>query len=438
MTSETKVEPICELRGVQKSFDRGTGQALRVLEDINLKVLPNEVLCLIGPSGCGKSTILRILAGLIEPSAGDVLYHGQRMEALNPGVAIVFQSFALFPWMSVEGNVRKVLEARGVEESAVRERARRAIRLVGLQGFEHAYPRELSGGMKQRVGIARALSVDPEMLFMDEPFSQVDALTAEGLRAEVIDIWRDKERNPNSIVMVSHDIKEVAVMADRIAVLSANPGRLRIVLENPLPRPRDTRSPEFGRLVDQLHDIITSTEMPDVAVSTVIPTLQSEDIEPLPLAQPADMLGLLELLEQQGGSTDLFQVVSQTHEPFERVLSTVKGVEMLDFVDTPKRAIVLMPLGRRFVASDMVERKKLWHQQLLQLRLFQLVNELIDLNSGELTRQDLLAELQQRLPSENPEQTFDTLISWGRFGELFVYRDQDRVLAREATSTEEP
>jgi NitT/TauT family transport system ATP-binding protein len=434
---EGVMEPICELRGVQKSFDRGTGQPLRVLEDINLQVLPNEVLCLIGPSGCGKSTILRILAGLVTPTKGDVLYHGQELTGLNAGIAIVFQSFALFPWMTVEGNVRKVLEARGIGDGEVRDRARRAIRLVGLQGFEHAYPRELSGGMKQRVGIARALSVDPEMLFMDEPFSQVDALTAEGLRAEVIDIWADKERNPSSIVMVSHDIKEVATMADRIAVLSANPGRLRIVIENTLPRPRDSRSPEFVRLVDQLHDIITSTEMPDVAVSTVVPSLHPEEVEPLPSAQPADMLGLLELLDQQSGSIDLFQVVAQTHEPFERVLNTVKGVEMLDFVDTPKRAVVLMPLGRRFLWADMGERKQIWRQQLLQLRLFQLVHEFIDRNNGELSRHDMLAEVQQRLPGENPEQTFDTLVSWGRFGELFVYREQDGVLARETVAAEE-
>jgi NitT/TauT family transport system ATP-binding protein len=428
--TEMSRAPIAELRGVQKSFDRGTGKALRVLEDINLKVMGNEVMCLIGPSGCGKSTILRIMAGLSRPSAGEVLYHGQRLDGLNPGVAIVFQSFALFPWMTVEDNVRKALEARALPPPEIAEKARRAIRLVGLQGFEHAYPRELSGGMKQRVGIARALSVDPEMLFMDEPFSQVDALTAEGLRAEVIDIWRDKERNPSSIVMVSHDIKEVVAMADRIAILSANPGRVRIVMENTLPRPRDTRSPAFMRLVDQLHDIITSAEMPDVAVTTVVPALQGEAIEPLPAAQPADMLGLLELLEQQAGPADLFQLVSQTHEPFERVLNTVKGVEMLDFVDTPRRAVVLMPLGRRFLSADMVERKAMWRRQLLQLRLFQLVRELMDLHNGELARQEVFAEIQQRLPGEDPERTFETLVAWGRFGELFVYREQEGVLGR--------
>jgi NitT/TauT family transport system ATP-binding protein len=283
------------------------------------------------------------------------------------------------------------------------------------------------------VGIARALSVDPEVLLMDEPFSQVDALTAEGLRAEVLDIWRDTERNPCAIVMVSHDIKEVATMADRIAVLSANPGRIRLVIANPLPRPRDTRSPDFLRLVDQLHDVITSAEMPDVAVTTLTPSLKGEAIEPLPNAQLADMLGLLEMLEAYGGSTDLFQVVAQTHEPFERVLNTVKGLEMLEFVDTPKRSVVLLPLGRRFLAAEMGERKTIWLGQLLRLRLFQLLRERMERREGELSRGDVIAELQQRLPAEDSERIFETLVAWGRFGELFVYREEEGMLSWRAS-----
>ncbi|MEI7743203.1 MAG: diguanylate cyclase [Chloroflexota bacterium] len=280
--------PICQLKGVQKSFDRGTGKPLRVLEDVSLDIRPNEVLCLIGPSGCGKSTILRIFAGLLPPTRGEVRYHGERQQGLNPGVSIVFQGFALYPWMTVEENVRTVLRAKNMPEGDVRKRADRAITLVGLEGFEEAYPRELSGGMKQRVGMARALSTDPELLFMDEPFSQVDALTAEGLRAEILDIWKDRGTNPSSILMVSHDIKEVAYMADRIVVLSANPGRVRTIVENPLSRPRDARSPEFLRLVDQLHDIITSAELPDIHITTLGPSLAPDAVEPLPSAQSAD------------------------------------------------------------------------------------------------------------------------------------------------------
>ena len=430
MTAMTH-DVICELKGIQKSFDRGTGKPLRVLEDINLDIRANEVVALIGPSGCGKSTILRIFAGLISASKGKVFYHKKQMKGLTPGVAIVFQGFALYPWMTVEENVRTVLRAKGMAEDDLKTRANRAIQLVGLEGFEEAYPRELSGGMKQRVGMARALSVDPEILFMDEPFSAVDALTAEGLRAEILDIWSDKTTNPSSILMVSHDIKEVAYMADRIVVLSANPGRVRTIVENPLARPRDTRSPEFLRLVDQLHDIITSTELPDVEISAPEPSLLADAVEPLPPSPSTDILGLLEYLETQGGTCDLFQVVSHTHVAFEQVLASVKGAEMLEFVDTPKRQVVLTPLGERFVRANMDDRKEIWKDQLMKLRLFSLIGEMLEMHHGELSRAEVISEIQQRLPMEDPELTFETLVTWGRFGELFAYREDRGVLTPE-------
>ncbi|MDR3669455.1 MAG: nitrate/sulfonate/bicarbonate ABC transporter ATP-binding protein [Holophaga sp.] len=422
---------ILELKGVQKSYDRGTGKPLRVLEDINLAIRSNEFVCLIGPSGCGKSTIMRIFAGLIAPTKGQVFFHGKAQEGLLDNVAIVFQGFALYPWMTVEANVENVLRAKGLSKEEVKEKTNHAIQMVGLEGFEEAYPRELSGGMKQRVGMARALSVDPEILFMDEPFSSVDALTAEGLRAEVLDIWDDRERNPSSILMVSHDIPEVAFMADRIVVLSANPGRVRTIVENPLPRPRDTRSPDFLRLVDQLHDIITSTELPDIQVSTVEPSVEADIVEPLPNAQYGDMLGLLEFLDGQGGICDLFQVVAHMHVPFEKVLTTVKGLEMLEMVETPKRSVEFTHLGRQFVQEGMDERKLIWRKQLLELKLFRVVRELLELREGELSREELFQEIAGRLPMEDPELTFETIVAWGRFGELFAYRKDRGVLTFE-------
>jgi NitT/TauT family transport system ATP-binding protein len=420
---------IAELHGVQKSFDRGGGKLLRVLEDISLDIRPNEVVCLIGPSGCGKSTILRIFAGLIQPTSGEVLYHGRKLEGLNPGVAIVFQSFALFPWMTVAENVETVLRATGLSEPDARSRARETIRLVGLDGFHAAYPRELSGGMKQRVGMARALSVNPEVLFMDEPFSQVDALTAEGLRAEVLDIWGAQDRDPSSILMVSHDSKEVAYMADRIVVLSANPGRVRTILRNPLPRPRDVRSPEFLRLVDQIHDTITSTELPDVVVTAVEATVAQDVLEPLPASQPSDILGLLEYLETRGGSSEIFQIAAHTQTPFETVLKSVKAAEMLDFVDTPKRLVIFTPLGQRFVRGSAEQRGPIWREQLLTLRLFKAFHELVELRQGVLAKDDVLQEIAARLPREDPEATFETLVAWARFGGLFVYREEDATLS---------
>jgi NitT/TauT family transport system ATP-binding protein len=423
--------PICELKGVHKSFDRDAGKTLRVLEDITLDVRPNEVLALLGPSGCGKSTILRIVAGLIRATGGEVLYHGVPLTGVNPGVAIVFQSFALFPWLTVENNVAVVLRTQGLDAAAAGEKARRAIRMVGLDGFRHAYPRELSGGMKQRVGMARALAVDPEILLMDEPFSQVDALTAEALRAEVLDIWDDRERNPTSILMVSHDIAEVAYMADRIVVLSANPGRIRTIVENTLPRPRNIRAPDFTWLLDRLHDIVTSAELPDVSVTAASFAIAQDVVEPLPAAQTNDILGLLEHLDTQAGACDLFQVAQDTHGTFVEVLTTVKGAEMLDLVDTPQRLVRLTPLGQRFVRSGMEERKPIWRAQLLKLGLFRALKEMIAVNGGELSREHAIAEIQQRLPREDASRMFDTLVAWARFGGLFTYREDAHALSAE-------
>jgi NitT/TauT family transport system ATP-binding protein len=409
---------LSELGGVSHEFPQPNGQTLRVLDDINLFIKSDEIVALLGPSGCGKSTILRILAGLIRPTAGAVLYHGTPLEGLNPGVAIVFQSFALYPWLTVTQNVQLALKAAGVARAEADERAGKAIRLVGLTGFEEAFPRELSGGMKQRVGMARALSVDPEILLLDEPFSQVDALTAESLRAEVIDIWSSQDRNPSSILMVSHDIKEVAFMADRIVILSANPGRVRTVVENKLPRPRDYRSPGFLQLVDQLHDLITGHELPDVPAAKRDP----HTLEPLPHAGVNEIIGLLEYLDARSGREEIFRIASDTNSEFGHILELVEGAELLDFVDTPKRMVVLDVDGRRFLQAGPEERKTIWREKLLNLRLFRLVYEALQREpSHEVDRDFVLETLVLRLPHENYEKQFHTFIGWARFGNLFAY-----------------
>jgi NitT/TauT family transport system ATP-binding protein len=423
--------PILELRGVQMLFARPGKKDHRVLEDIQLEVRHDEILCIIGPGGSGKSTLLRLIAGLIQPTKGDVRHHGRKLEGLNPDVAMVFQSFALIPWMNVDQNVKVVLRAKELSEEEVTRRAARAIQQVGLEGFEEAFPRELSRGTKQRVGIARALAVEPEILVMDEPFSQVDALTSEALRAEIHDIWKDLETNPSAIVMVSQDIREALIMADRVAILGGTPGTVRTVVDVPLARPRDTRSLEFLRLVDHIHDLITSAELPDVHVTTVSNVVEPDDVEPLPHCQSGHVLGLLEFLEAHGGKSDLFQVASHTHVSFERVLPIVKAAEMLEFVDTPRRVVQLTSLGQRFVNAGNDERKDLWRAQLLELKLFRITKELIDLRDGELSKEEMTHELLHRLPMEDPEQTFETLVGWGRFGELFAYREELGVLTPE-------
>jgi NitT/TauT family transport system ATP-binding protein len=419
---------LCEAKSISQQFKLPNGQPLQVLSDVSLSIYPNEIVALLGPSGCGKSTILRILAGLIKPTQGKVLYHGEPLHGLNPGAAIVFQSFALYPWLTVAENVRVVLKAAGVAPAEIDDRAERVIRMVGLAGFDDAYPRELSGGMKQRVGMARALSVDPEILFMDEPFSHVDALTAESLRAEVVDIWASLDKNPSSIVIVSHDIKEVVYMADRIVILGANPGCIRTIVENHLPHPRDYRWPEALALVDQLHDIITGHELPDVPAPQVGPGLPC--IEALPEAVPSEIVGLLEYLDARGGREELFRIAADTHRDFGRMINIVEGAELLNFVDTPKRMVVLDVAGREYLRATPDERQAIWRRELLKLQLYRKVDDALRREPAHEINQDFVLEtIVLHMPNEHYEKVFDTFIAWARFGNLFTYDEGTETIA---------
>ncbi len=419
--------PLCELQHVSQEFHQPNGISLRVLDDVGLQIRPNEVVALLGPSGCGKSTILRILAGLLVPTRGQVLYHGKLLEGLNPGVAIVFQSFALYPWMTVLENIEVVLKAAGLPGEEIRARAGQVVRTVGLAGFEGSYPRELSGGMKQRVGMARAFSLNPEMLFMDEPFSQVDALTAESLRAEVIDIWATKDKT-SSILIVSHDIKEVVYMADRIVLLAAHPGTVQTIVENTLPRPRDYRSPALLQLVDQLHDIITGSEMPDTTVQQPAPVTMA--MEPIPSATVGEIMGLLEYLDARGGQEDVFRIASDTRREYGTVINVANAAELLDLVETPKRLVRLAPEGTRLVKARVSERKSIWRERLLTLGLFRQVRAALERSPDrEISRESVLEMLVLAMPSENYESVFETLWKWGRFAGLFEYDEERQMLS---------
>src|SRR2546425_544282 len=419
---------LCEARNISQDFTLPNGQQLRVLEHVSVTVGAGEVVALLGPSGSGKSTILRMLAGLITPTHGEVLYHGRPLHGLNPGVAIVFQSFALYPWMTVTENVKVVLEVLRLPPHEIAKRTERGITRVGLGGFEKAYPRELSGGMKQRVGMARALAVDPEILFMDEPFSQVDALTAESLRAEVLDIWSGKERNVSSLLMVSHDIKEVAFMADRIIILGANPGKVRTVVRNNLPRPRNYHSPELLSLVDHLHEIITGHELPDAP--PVAAAHEPGFIELLPEASAGEIAGLLEYLEARGGKQDVFRIAGDTHREFGRMITVVKAAEMLNFVDTPRSTVILEPEGKRFVQAGQEQRKAIWRAQLLKLHLFREIYDVLQRQpTHDVDREFVLETIIMRMPHENYEKVFNTFILWARFGDLLSYDETTNIIA---------
>jgi NitT/TauT family transport system ATP-binding protein len=422
-------KPLCELSGVCQEYVQPSGQRLRVLDNIDLQVREHEVLALLGPSGCGKSTILRILGGLFSPSSGTVSNKGEKLNGLNPHVGMVFQSFALYPWMTARENILAVLAAAGLDHAAACARADQVIQLVGLGGFADAYPRQLSGGMKQRIGIARAIACDRELLFMDEPFSQVDALTAESLRSEVLDLWAPLGKNPSSIVMVSHDIKEVVYMADRIVVLGANPGKIRTIVTNKLPRPRDYRAPEFLQLVDRIHDIITGHEMPDAPAPAAGAAPQ---IEPLPLARPGGIVGLVEYLQARRGQEDIFRIAADTGREFGEMITVVRAAEVLDLVDTPKRMVVLTPVGANFAKAVADDRLRIWREQLLGIRLFKELYDLIQRQpekrlSGEIALETIVLHM----PQEDHEKQFETMVIWARFGELFVYDEAADILAIE-------
>ena len=417
-------EPIAQTIGVSKSYRDDSGHERVVLRDIDFAVRKGETVAILGPSGCGKSTLLRILIGLIEPSSGSVREHGVELRGIHPGAAVVFQNFALFPWLTVEENVRVGLNGRPLPEEDARERVAHAIEQVGLAGAEHAYPKELSGGMKQRVGIARALVGRPELLCMDEPFSALDVLTAESLRAEVYRLWSDGETGLSSILIITHLIDEAVYLGDRIVILGANPGTIQREIVNTLPHPRAYRHPEFLRMVEEIHDIVTGVHLPEEpAPGGKRPSVGP--IHPLPSARTTEILGLLEIVSDHGGQMDLFELDAITEYDFGKTITVVKAAEMLAFVDTPGDLVRLTEFGREMVAADQPEKKLLFRKRLLTLGLFaavirHLAAEPDVARSGE----DVKAFIAERLPGCAPADLFRTLIGWGRYGQLFHYDAQ--------------
>jgi NitT/TauT family transport system ATP-binding protein len=419
---------IAEIRNVCKEFTLPNGADLKVLENISLQIHAGEIVALLGPSGSGKSTMMRILTGLITPTTGEVLAYDKPLVGFHPRASIVFQNFALYPWLTVHENIAMGLEWLQLPEEEVRTRVRQAVDKVGLEGFEEAYPKELSGGMKQRVGIARAIVVQPELLCMDEPFSALDVLTAENLRAEVLSLWLDHKVEIKSVLFVTHDIREAVFLANRIVVLSTNPGAIRVILQNEMPHPRDMRSPAFLTMIDHIHDIITNAIIPDEVVPAV-PTTVPRHVEPLPHVTPGEILGLLEILDDNNGTVDIFDLAQKTGKDFGSTITVVKAAELLDFIDTPKHNVVFTDTGRQFLKGDVNNRKLLFKQQLLSLRLFEVVSGMLKRNESlNLSEEIVLEQLAILLPNEDVEKLFETMVGWARYGELFGYNADDKVL----------
>jgi len=419
-----QAEIIGELQEVNKSFAAAGGQNVAALCDINLQIRSGEFVAILGQSGSGKSTIVRILAGLMAPSTGRVLMHGQPLQGINESLAIVFQTFALYPWLTVADNVRVGLTRRRVSKTEEDAEIEKAVGLIGLGGYENAYPKELSGGMRQRVGFARALVAQPEILCMDEPFSALDVFTAENMRREVLALWHGKKAGSKSIILITHNIEEAVFLADRIVVMGTHPGCIREILTNEVPVPRDPRSASFQRMVRRLHDVIVCAHLPETERVPSEPARpESATPQPVPHVGVGEIFGLLIVLAEKGGEMDVFALDEITDHDFGHTLAVVKAAEMLDFLETPQNQVVLTNLGRE-VAIHIGDRKRVFRERIRTLPTFRFVQRILEkAPRNSLPGDVVLEELVMRLPLADAELLFETVVEWSRYAELFGYSD---------------
>ena len=394
-----------------------------VLDAIDLSIHDGEFVALLGPSGSGKSTLLRIVTGLMQPSSGLVRYRGAPVDGPCPHVAMVFQTFALYPWLTVLENVDIGLKARAVPLRERRSRANRLIELIGLEGFEDAYPKELSGGMRQRVGFARALAVEPELLCMDEPFSALDFLTAENLRNELLDLWTERRIPTRAVLMVTHGVEEAVAMADRIVVLSRNPARVVADVAIGLPRPRNRKHAAFLAMVDRIYKIVTEGAVP-ARVSTNTPPARPAQTHfgPLPHAAMGMLNGLLELVADRGGRDDLYHLGSELMLEVDDLLPVTEAAELVGLALVREGDLCLTDLGRRYTDEDAAGRKQIVAARIRDLPLFAVIRRVLTGKRNHTMRREFFVEVVAReLGEARAEEQVDAAVSWGRWAELFAY-----------------
>ena len=419
--------PLLEIRNVFQIFPGAGGGTVEILHDINLEIREREVVAILGPSGCGKSTLLRAIIGLQPPTSGQILYRGQLQLGLNPSTALVFQNFALFPWLTVQQNVAVGLSHLPMTAGDREERVRKVIDEVGLAGSEEAFPKELSGGMKQRVGLARALAVQPEILCMDEPFSALDVLTSETLRNEVTDLYTTRASPVNTILMVTHSISEGVFMATRLVVMGAHPGSIRAILDNTLPYPRDERHPDFLALEQKLHELITQMVLPAKSASAAVAGAGGLPVQSIPGVSLSRTIGLLEMLGDDG-SLELFELTRRAHIELSQFLLVVKAAEILRWVTTPGGSVAMTAEGRTFLGADIATRKRLLNATLRGLFVFDLVVRALQQSAkGEVNEAVILDQLARALPHEQPARVLGTVVAWARYAALFKYSSLQRV-----------
>ena len=414
---------LIELKNVGKSFKSADGRLRSVLEGVDFRLAEGEIVSLLGQSGSGKSTMLRIMAGLIPADTGEVRLRDQPLYGPARDVSMVFQSFALFPWLTVQANVELGLEARGVLPAERERRAEAAIKLIGLTGFEGALPRELSGGMRQRVGIARALVVEPEVLLMDEAFSALDVLTGERLREDILELWTGKTMPTKAILVVSHNIEEAVLMADRVLIFASDPGRVRFQLAVQLPRPRNPESSEVRQLIDEVYALMTvGRARPGRTTEEPLPLQLGER---LPEADIGRMDGLLELLvgESFKGRADLPRLAEETELTDDELLPLAQAVSLLGLAQLAQGDLHITPIGQHYVDGEHALRQSLFGQQLLaHVPLAAHIRHSLEQEpSGELPEEPFLRLLSETLDAAEAERVLRTAIEWGRHGEVFEY-----------------
>jgi NitT/TauT family transport system ATP-binding protein len=429
-------EAIIQAQAVEKYYPHPDGNRIEVIAPTDLEVCPGKIVGLLGPSGSGKSTLLRMLTGLSKPSSGHVLWHGKQMDGQIPNVAIVFQSFALFPWLTVLENVEAPLVARGVGAIERHKRALKMIDTVGLDGFETAYPKELSGGMKQRVGFARALVVEPEVLFMDEPFSALDVLTAENLRSELLELWLSKKMPTKAIFMVTHNIEEAVLLADRVIVLGRNPARIRSDFEIDIPQYRDRKSPRFLAYVDYIYKILTRPEEEAPAPGKAVVAAgngqarERSKFQMLPHARPGGIAGFMELLTDRGGRDDLYKLADELSMDVDDLLPIVDASVMLGFAALHEGDVEITPVGRTFGAADIQKQKQFFREAALKnIAILRLIENTLHAKRDHAIGEEFFRDiLDEHFSADEVERQFETVLNWGRYAEIFDYDSESHRL----------
>src|SRR5580658_610505 len=422
---------LLDIHGLRHTFPKADGGELLVLDGIELQVAQGQIVGLLGRTGSGKSTLLRLIAGLAQPSGGTVTYLGQPVLGPAPGIAMVFQGFALFPWLTVLENVQLGLEALGLPEPEIRKRALAAIDLIGLDGYESAYPRELSGGMRQRVGFARALVVHPNILLMDEPFSALDVLTAETLRTDFLELWGEGKLPIKGVILVTHNIEEAVLMCDRILLFSTNPGRIISEIKVDLKQPRNRLDPQFRDLVEKIYVAMTARKQSPVAVADRVATIDTM----LPRVSANLLSGLIETLAVApfNGKADLPVLADELHLELDELFPVSESLQLLHFAEIEGGDIKLTDAGKQFAEGSMDDRKKLFQRQLLAyVPLAAHIRRVLQERANHgAPKSRFLDELEDHMTTEDAEHTLRAVIAWGRYAEVFAYDDDSETFSLE-------